>query len=609
MHRFSIRAAYPWMVTAIGLPAVALAAATIPWLALDPRWGVLCALTLGGAFATLKMRAAPVSFSISDTFTFTTLLLVGPAPATITASLEALAISCFLSPGQRRVTRVLFNVAAVGLAMSVAGAVWVALDGGSWRGGGTSNFALLLLATAGAIGTYFLVNTWLVALAIALEQNASVYVIWRTHFLRLGLAYGAGAYTALLLSMFAPTEGVRGFLLLAPMPLILYASLRMWLGRVNDQIAHLDTINRQYRATIEALAHAIDAKDQVTHGHIRRVQTASLQLARALGCSDERQIHAIEAASLLHDLGKLAIPEHILNKPGRLTPAEYETMKAHAEIGAEILAGVDFPYPVVPIVRHHHENWDGTGYPDGLAGDAIPLGARILQVVDCFDALTSHRPYRRALSSGEAIAILQERRGTMYDPAVVDAFVRMAPTIELSAAPVPMMPAVRQQRPALPDAWIQLDGHTSFAAVAGPALVVACRTLGATAGIVFRYVEESDALVPAVTLGLERDLLTSLHVRLGDRLSGWVAASRRRQLDADPRLDLGDKTALQSAVSTPIVSGDVIVGVMTLYGDRKGCFEGATYDVVDGLVSAVALAARPRGTESTTSAGPLARPA
>src|SRR5688572_25547906 len=145
MHRFSMRAAYPWVVTAVGLPAVALAAAKIPWLALDPRRGVLCVLTLAGAFATLKMRAAPVSFSISDTFTFTTLLLVGPAPATISASLEALAISCFLSPGQRRVTRVLFNVAAVGLAMSVAGAVWVALDGGSWKRAGASNFALLLL--------------------------------------------------------------------------------------------------------------------------------------------------------------------------------------------------------------------------------------------------------------------------------------------------------------------------------------------------------------------------------------------------------------------------------------------------------------------------------
>ena len=608
MHRFSLRAAYPWIVTAIGLPTVAFAASTIPWLALDLRWGVLCALTLGGAFATLKMRAAPVSFSISDTFTFTTLLLVGPAPATITASLEALVISCFLSPGQRRVTRVLFNVAAVGLAMSVAGAVWVAVDGGSWRSGDDSNFGLLLLATAGAIGTYFLVNTWIVALAVAIEQGASVYVIWKTHFLRLGLAYGAGAYTSLLLAMFIPSEGARGFLLLAPMPLILYASLRTWLGRVNDQISHLDTVNRQYRATIEALAHAIDAKDQVTHGHIRRVQTASLQVARALGCSDERQIHAIEAASLLHDLGKLAIPEHILNKPGRLTPAEYETMKTHAAIGAEILAGVDFPYPVVPIVRHHHENWDGTGYPDGLVGDAIPLGARILQVVDCFDALTSHRPYRRALSSSEAISILQERRGTMYDPAVVDAFVRMASTIEVSVAPVPMLP-VRQSRAALPEVWIQRDGNASFIAVAGPALVVACRTLGATAGIVFTYVEEGDALVPAVAMGFDRDLLTSVRMRLGERLSGWVAASRRRQLDADPRLDLDDKTALQTAVSTPIVFGDAIVGVMTLYGDRKGDFDGASYDVVDGLVSVIALAASLKPNESAIKAGPLKRPA
>ena len=604
-----MRAAYPWVVTAIGLPAVALAAASIPWLALDPRWGVLCALTLGGSVATLRMRAAPVSFSISDTFTFTTLLLIGPAPATITASLEALAISCLLSPGQRRVTRVMFNVAAVGLAMSVAGAVWVALDGGSWKGGVDNNFALLLLATAAAIGTYFLVNTWIVALAIAFEQNESVHVIWKTHFLRLGLAYGAGAYTALLLAMFTPSEGVRGFLLLAPMPLILYAALRTWLGRVNDQIAHLDTVNRQYRATIEALAHAIDAKDQVTHGHIRRVQTASLQLARTLGCADESQFHAIEAASLLHDLGKLAIPEHILNKPGRLTPAEYETMKEHAKIGAEILSGVDFPYPVVPIVRHHHENWDGTGYPDGLAGEAIPFGARILQVVDCFDALTSHRPYRRALSSDEAIAILQERRGTMYDPAVVDAFVRMAPTIEVSAAPVPMTPALRQQRAAPPGGWLQLDVHTPFAAVAGPAVVVACRTLGATAGIVFKYVEERDALVPAVALGFERDLMISLQIGLGDRLSGWVAASRRRQLEADPRLDLDDKTALQAAVSTPIVRGESIVGVMTLYGDRKGCFEGASLDVIDGLVAAIALATVTKPNESGNEAGPLARPA
>ena len=455
------------------------------------------------------------------------------------------------------------------------------------------------------MGTYFLVNTWIVALAIALEQNERVVVVWKTHFLRLGLAYAAGGYTALLLAMLTPSSGMRGFLLLAPMPLILYASLRTWLGRVNDQITHLDTMNRQYRATIEALAHAIDAKDQVTHGHIRRVQTASLQLARALGCSDAHQIHAIEAASLLHDLGKLAIPEHILNKPGRLTPAEYETMKDHAKIGAEILAGVDFPYPVVPIVRHHHENWDGTGYPDGLAGDDIPLGARILQVVDCFDALTSHRPYRRALSRDEAIAILRERRGTMYDPAVVDAFERIASSMEVSAVPVSLPPAFRQQHTPHREMWIESGDDPSFAASAGPALVVACRAMGATAGIVFRYIEERDALVPAVAVGFERGTLMSLEMRLGERLSGWVGASRRRQIDADPRLDLDDTTALQAAVSTPIVRGDAIVGVMTLYSDRKGYFEAASYDVIDGLVSAISLAKAAKANESTPAA-PLA---
>src|SRR5438094_7220865 len=133
-------------------------------------------------------------------------------------------------------------------------------------------------------------------------------------------------------------------------------------------------------------------------------------------------LKAIEAAALLHDTGKIAVPEHILNKPGPLTPAEFEKMKRHAPIGAEILSSIAFPYPVVPIVRHHHENWDGTGYPDRLKGEAIPLGARILSVIDCFDALTSDRPYRRRMSDTQALAIVRERRGVMYDPAIVDAF-------------------------------------------------------------------------------------------------------------------------------------------------------------------------------------------
>ena len=158
---------------------------------------------------------------------------------------------------------------------------------------------------------------------------------------------------------------------------------------------------------------AIDAKDQITHGHIRRVQQYAVRLARHMGMTDGRQISAIEAASLLHDMGKLAVPEYILNKPGKLTAAEFDRMKLHAGIGADILSAIDFPYPVVPIVRHHHESWDGSGYPDGLRATAIPIGARILAVVDCFDALTSDRPYRPRMSDSDAIAILLSRRGTI----------------------------------------------------------------------------------------------------------------------------------------------------------------------------------------------------
>ena len=162
-----------------------------------------------------------------------------------------------------------------------------------------------------------------------------------------------------------------------------------------------------YLSTVETLATAIDAKDEVTHGHIRRVQAAAVGLAHEIGITDEETLKAIEAAALLHDTGKIAVPEHILNKPGKLTPAEFEKMKLHAPIGAEILASIDFPYPVVPIVRHHHENWDGTGYPDRIRGDrhphwrAHPVGRRLLRRADV----------------GSAVPLAHDERGRDRHPA------------------------------------------------------------------------------------------------------------------------------------------------------------------------------------------------
>ena len=280
---------------------------------------------------------------------------------------------------------------------------------------------------------YFVCNAGLVAGVIAIDQGSVALRQWRRNL--------AGDEPELLRRVF--DRAVRGLVhrpvnvaalaIVGPVLLISYATFKTSIGRVEDANRHVRQIGDLYLSTIEALAMAVDAKDQITHGHIRRVQVFATELAKRLGVNDDAQLRGIETAALLHDMGKLAIPEFILNKPGKLTVTEFEKMKRHADIGADLLSSISFPYPVIPIVRHHHENWDGTGYPSKLAGHDIPLGARILSVVDCFDALTSDRPYRPRMTDAESFQILVERRGWMYDPLVVDTFIEVFPEIAPAA--------------------------------------------------------------------------------------------------------------------------------------------------------------------------------
>ena len=263
----------------------------------------------------------------------------------------------------------------------------------------------LLLTTV----VYFLLNSGLTALAISFERRIHPFLVWKQNFMWLSLNYFGGASLASLLVVYTQDVDLTYLGLIVPLLLVMYLTFKTSMARVEDAKQHLAQMNTLYLSTIETLAMAIDAKDQVTHGHIRRVQIYASGLAKAMGMKSEVEVQAIEAAALLHDMGKLAIPEHILNKPGKLTPAEFEKMKRPASIGAEILSAIDFPYPVVPIVRHHHESWNGSGYPDGISRTDIPLGARVLSVVDCYDALTSDRPYRPKLPDEEAIQILTAR--------------------------------------------------------------------------------------------------------------------------------------------------------------------------------------------------------
>src|SRR6185295_2845416 len=204
-------------------------------------------------------------------------------------------------------------------------------------------------------------------------------------------------------------------------------------SRLTAKTRESEELSRLHLATAEALATAIDAKDQTTHCHVRRVQIYAAGLGEILGLS-RAEIAALKAGALLHDIGKLAVPAHIINKPGRLTQAEFEKMKIHTTVGAQILSRVDFPYPVLPIVRHHHEQWDGLGYPDGLKAEQIPITARIISVVDCFDSIREDRPFRRGMTRDEAVDFLLRGSASQFDPNVVELFIKHLPRFEAQIA-------------------------------------------------------------------------------------------------------------------------------------------------------------------------------
>jgi diguanylate cyclase (GGDEF)-like protein/putative nucleotidyltransferase with HDIG domain len=345
-------------------------------------------------------------------------------------------------------------------------------------------------------------------------------------------------------------------------------------------------------------------------------------LAKRVGVTDPLLIKAIEAAALLHDMGKLAVPEYILNKPGKLTPVEFEKMKLHATVGADILSAIKFPYPVVPIVRHHHENWDGTGYPSRLKGTDIPIGARILSVVDCFDALTSDRPYRPRLADKEAIDILLARRGSMYDPLIVDTFIKVHAEIAPDNPQESSSPALKKFAPsgqggaqqsaqspldniaASSDEMLTLFELTSGLAnqgQAGDTLEVITKHLRRLVPfslcVFFAFDKDTDELEATHVNGDGGSDVRGMRIALGQRLSGWVAANRQTIVNSDPALDFGElartgNSRLRSCLSTSLVSDGELVGVLSLYSGTQDAFGDNHRRVIEDVGKRIAQALR-----------------
>lgn len=612
---------YVLAVIASGIGVLLASLISIQRQPLGHQWFMLAALTLISGSATVTLPSVGASLSVSETFIFASVLLFGPAAGALMVALDGLVISFWMAKRRPEWYRALFNMAAPSVS------IWLAanlLFHGFQIQPLLNNDALpvkqLLLPLAVFAVVYFSLNSWLIAFAVAVEKRVSPYQVWRESFMLASLNYLFGASVALLLVAYTRDVDLTFVGVILPLLLVSYLTYRTTMGRVEDANRHLREVNRLYMSTIETLAMAIDAKDQVTHGHIRRVQAFATGLAREIGVNDNNLIKAIEAAALLHDMGKLAVPEYILNKPGKLTAIEFERMKLHASIGADILSAIDFPYPVVPIVRHHHENWDGSGYPDGLKGTDIPIGARILAVVDCFDALTSDRPYRPRLRDIEAIQILVERRAKMYDPLIVDTFCRVHSNITPHSTETNVSAhALNTIGKARATAGLESAGPVlnQIASSADEML-----TLYELARSLAGQVNISDAgdvianhlrrLVPSslcvfylcdvVTNDIEAKHVTGeaaipvkgLRIALGQRLSGWVAAHRHTISNSDPTLDLGElnrsrTVPLRSCISTPLVAEDEqLVGVLTMYSTELNGFNDDHRRIVEAVAREIA---------------------
>jgi diguanylate cyclase (GGDEF)-like protein/putative nucleotidyltransferase with HDIG domain len=378
---------------------------------------LVLAVVTATAKIELPLGRSQSNLSLSHAINFWALLALGPAEAVCIASVGAWA-QCTLRTGAANpLHRTVFSVASLILTVSLAG-----LPLGAMIGPGVPTIASLVQAAAVIAPLYFFLNSALIACAIALSTKQPFGRVWHLNFLWSAPSYLAGAGLAAVATS-ASSHGWSGWLALLAVPLYLvFRSYHTVVARLRDEQDQTRHAMEVQLATIEALALAIEAKAGCTPEHIRSIQQYAAMLAEASHLSDA-DVQAVRTAALLHDVGNMAVPEHILSKPDALTSEEFDRVKIHPRVGAEILRQVPFGAPVADLVLHHHERWDGLGYPAGLRGDKIPIGARILAIADCYSTLQSDRPYRPARTEIEALAVMREDAGKAFDPALVDLLV------------------------------------------------------------------------------------------------------------------------------------------------------------------------------------------
>jgi diguanylate cyclase (GGDEF)-like protein/putative nucleotidyltransferase with HDIG domain len=623
-----------FIATTAAIGASVLAYALAHWHSTDLE-RFACYLLIAVLSSGLKIQLPGIDGTMSVNFLF---ILLGvqelSLPETLIIGCTASLVQCIWQTRQKIVpAKVVFNV--FGMMAPAIGLSYFAYHRLNHFLG--ENTPLLLVVTA---LIFFLANTLPISVIISLTEGKSPRKIWSECYFWSFPYYLIGAAVVFLVDFVNQHAGWQTSLLVLPIIFWFYRSYRLYLGRleaekkqVEIEKKHVEEVAALHVRTIEALALAIEAKDQTSHMHLQRVRVYTVAIAQELGLS-ESEIEALRAAALLHDVGKLAVPEHIINKPGKLTPEEFEKMKIHPAVGAEILERVVFPYPVAPIVRSHHEKWDGTGYPDGLKYEEIPIGARILSAVDCLDALASHRQYRNAVSLDAAMEKVAGMSGTWFDPRVISILKRRFLELEnlvqsqsMSVDAAGLSAEIRiekglervtgvEEAEGVSVAGGDADFLSSIASARQEAQTMFelsqdlgnSLSLGETLSVlsmrlrrlipydsmaVFLY--KNGRLVPELVSGDNFRLLSSLNIRTGEGLCGWVAEQRKPIMNADPQLESGyvsdpeKYTTLRSALAVPLEGLNGVVGVLAMYRADRDAFTADHLRILLAVSSKIAL--------------------
>jgi putative nucleotidyltransferase with HDIG domain len=594
--------ARPFVFFVCAAGALCLLAGLLPWHSSHSLL-FLSYLLLTIVASLLKSVLPGSDGTVSVVFVF---FLVGICNMTLSETMVLAAVAtvvqCFWHARNRlSFVHFAFNLAQLALAITASYWTYILLFSHVFH----SKAPLPLLVSA---IVFFMFNSIPVATVVALAENISIIEKWDRSYSWTFPYYLIGAAIAGLIQFVNRLAGWEMSFLVLPAVYVIYRSYCMHLGRWEDEKRHLEDLASLNMRTIETLALAIEAKDHTTGDHLQRVRVYAMELGKDLGLSPS-EMQALQAASVLHDIGKLAVPEAIISKPGKLTPEEFEKMKIHPIVGAEIVEQVRFPYPVAPIVHAHHEKWDGSGYPDGISGEAIPIGARILSAVDCLDALASDRQYRRALPLDEAMAHVARESGKAFDPRVVAALQARYKELEhLARSQKPeerpkLSLDVRVERGAAPDAGFAASVAPSSQPQSGLNLidVLSCTeqplTLDETlSAAVLRlrhlvpfdalavFVVQGDFLVPRFAMGENVRHLLSLRILNGQGLAGWVAETGNYIINGNPKVEPGlegsRSFALCSALAVPLSTAGHTVGVLSVYALQPDAFTSENLNVL-----------------------------